>query len=123
MKSILATILCLLALSSAQGQHPSRFDEYGRLPIVDEKARLDNLAIHLQNEPDYVAWLVVYAGQKTCIGDARKRAVRSRDHLVIRRGIRANRVMWIDGGYREEPTVGDLGLSSLAWGTICLLNC
>ena len=105
MKNIFALTLCLVALTVAQAQHPQKFDEYGRILPSDENARLDNLAIKLQDEPGYVAWLVVYAGRRSCIDEARAHALRARNHLVKKRGIQADRVMWIDGGYQEEPLV------------------
>jgi hypothetical protein len=40
---------CLL--DTGQAQTGSKFDEYGNIRFNDEKARLDNFAIQLQNEP------------------------------------------------------------------------
>jgi hypothetical protein len=105
MKLLLTIALCLSALSIAQAQHPSRFDEYGNILLADEKARLNNLALELEHHPNLVGWLVVYAGRRACIGEARARAIRAKNHLVNRRGIEAQRIIWIDGGYREELTV------------------
>lgn len=59
MKNVFALTLCLVALGVAQAQPPQKFDEYGKILLGDENARLDNLAIKLQDEPGYVAWLVV----------------------------------------------------------------
>ena len=39
-------------------------DGYGNIRFLDEKARLDNFAIQLQNEPKTQGYIIVYAGQK-----------------------------------------------------------
>jgi hypothetical protein len=106
--------LCLLpVLTKAQTQDESRqigdprmFDQWGKIPFSDEKARLDNLAIYLQkDEPTFVTYLVFYAGRKSCAGEIQARADRAKNYLVNKRGVQANRVIWKDGGYRKEFTV------------------
>ncbi len=84
------------------------FDEYGAISPADERPRLDDLAVQLQREPGYIVYLVVYAGRRACVGDAQARAVRAKNYLVNRRGVQADRIIWIDGGYREEETVSIL---------------
>ncbi|HEV2915322.1 MAG TPA: hypothetical protein VGX92_18730 [Pyrinomonadaceae bacterium] len=105
MKLILSIMGCLLVVASVQAQHPRKFDEYGNIRFSDEKARLYNLALQLQREPTYVAYLIVYAGRKACVGEARFRAVRAKNYLVNRGGIEADRIIWVDAGHREELTV------------------
>ena len=46
-------------------------DDYGDIRWSDEKARLDNFGIQLSNEKDSVGYIIVYAGQKATIGEAR----------------------------------------------------
>jgi hypothetical protein len=82
-----------------------KFDEYGNINRDDEKARLDNFAIQLQQEPDSQGYIIVYAGRRSRAGDAQKRAARARDYLVNVRGIDSRRVVTLDGGTREDPTV------------------
>ena len=78
------------------------FDEWGDIPFRDEKARLDNAAIYLQKDmPRYVIYLVIYAGSRACVGEARERGIRAKKHLMSR-GVPARQVVWIDGGYRSE---------------------
>jgi len=84
---------------------PTKFDEYHIISWRDEKARLDNAAIQLQRNPSYIIYLTVYAGRRACIGEVQARAVRAKNYLVDKRGIEADRVLWKDGGYREEETV------------------
>ncbi len=81
------------------------FDSYGDLSWEDEKAHLDNFAIALQNDPDSIGYIIVYAGRRSCVGEAKDRALRAKKYLVQTRAIEASRIKWIDGGYREELTV------------------
>lgn len=81
---------------------PVKFDEWGDIRFSDEKARLDNAAINLQRSmPRNIIYLVVYAGQTSCVGEAKARGVRAKKHLVSR-GIPTDQVVWIDGGYQSE---------------------
>ena len=78
------------------------FDSYGAASWEDEKAHLDNFAIALQHHPDSIGYIIVYAGRRACVGEAKDRALRAKKYVVETRGIRASRITWIDGGYREE---------------------
>jgi hypothetical protein len=91
---------------------PTKFDEYGDIRFNDEKARLDNYAIQLQNAPGSQGYIIAYG---TCSGDglcthtscivAQKRADRAKDYLVNTRGIDAGRIMVVDGGCRSAVDV------------------
>jgi hypothetical protein len=81
------------------------FDQYGDIDDEHEMARLDYIAIQLQKEPGVVAHFIVYAGRRSCVGQAQARAHRAKDYLVNVRGISFDRIIWRDGGYREELTV------------------
>jgi hypothetical protein len=85
--------------------NPRKFDEYGNIRFNDEKARLDNFAVALQNEPGSQGVIIGYGGRRGRAGEAQARADRARDYLVNERGIEAGRITTIDGGYREELTV------------------
>lgn len=83
---------------------PVKFDEWGDIPFSDEKARLDNAAITLHNQlPRNIIYLVIYAGQRACVGEAKARGIRAKKHLMSR-GIPPAQVVWIDGGYQQEVT-------------------
>jgi|SRR5215218_5823875 len=84
---------------------PTKFDEWITIPFSDEKARLDNLAIHWQQNPRTIIYIVVYAGKRACVGEAEARWTRARNWLVRERGVPANKISWANGGYREEATV------------------
>ena len=82
----------------------SSFDTYGNLCWEDERARLDNFAIHLQKLPETsIGYIFVTAGRASCRDEARYRAKRARD-WVVKRGIDADRVVTKDNGFREDVT-------------------
>jgi hypothetical protein len=81
---------------------PRKFDEYGNIRFNDEKARLDNFAIQLQNEPTAQGYIIALG---TCEGEGQARANRARDYLVNTRGIDAGRLVLVDGGCREQLVV------------------
>ncbi len=81
---------------------PTKFDEYGDIRFNDEKARLDNYAIQLQNSPGAQGYIIAYGN---CEGAAQARADRAKDYLVNTRGIDAGRLVTIDGGCRSDLTV------------------
>lgn len=76
-----------------------KFDEYGNIRFNDEKARLDNYAIQLQNAPGDRAVIIGYG---SCEGEGLTRANRAKDYLVNTRGIDAGRIDTVDGGCRAE---------------------
>ena len=80
------------------------FDSYGAISWEDEKAHLDNFAIALQQDPDSIGYIIVYAGRRACVGVAKDRALRAKKYVVETRGIQASRIKWIDGGYRNALT-------------------
>jgi hypothetical protein len=81
------------------------FDSYGNISWEDEKAHLDNFAIALQQDPNLIGNIIVYAGRRSCANEARDRALRAKKYVTETRGIQASRIKWLDGGYREKLTV------------------
>jgi len=79
-----------------------KFDEYADLRFNDEKARLDNLAIQLQNEPGSQGYYVIFG---SCETEADQRSTRAVDYLVNNRGIDRSRITVVNGGCRETLTV------------------
>lgn len=71
----------------------------------DQKARLDTLAVEMQNDPSASAYIVGYGGRTSRIGEADRLVTRARDYLVNSRGIDGARVVVVNGGYREENCV------------------
>lgn len=93
------------------------FDRFGDTCCDDEKARLDNFALALANQPGALGYIVFYGGRRQNYpycwsarqrlqrrGEAQARAARIKPYLVYNRGIDSARVFVIDGGYRESWT-------------------
>ncbi len=93
--------------SSIAGENPKsvKFDEYGNVNFNDEKARLDNYAIQLQNAPGTQGYIIAYGGRRGRTGEAQARADRAKNYLVNTRGIDAGRISTVDGGFREDLAV------------------
>ena len=99
-------ILAAGMAGSAPLQVGRAFDEFGDINCEDEMARLDNFAIQLQNEPSAKGLIVFYGGKLfrgrlPKRGEAAARAARLKTYLVQRRGVRADQVIMMDGGYDQ----------------------
>lgn len=99
------TASCSTSVRTKPDLSPRKFDEYGNIRFNDEKARLDNYAIQLQNDPGSQGYIIAYGGRRGTAGEAQARADRAKNYLVNTRGIDAGRLVTVDGGYREELTV------------------
>jgi hypothetical protein len=77
-------------------------DEYGDIKFEDEKARLDNFAIQLSNEPLSIGYILMSAGQTTFENETTERLERARSYLVNVRAIDRNRVVTIDCGFTSD---------------------
>jgi hypothetical protein len=81
---------------------PKRFDEFPSIAHDDDKARFDNLAIELQNNPGATGYVIAYAGRNSRAGEADRMTKRAADYLSATRGISRERLVVINGGYRES---------------------
>jgi peptidoglycan hydrolase-like protein with peptidoglycan-binding domain len=81
---------------------PRKFDEYYDIARNDEKARLDNYAIQLQQEPGSQGYVFVYPSRKAGPSAAQARAQRVIDYLVTTRGIDSHRLVVTMGPARDE---------------------
>lgn len=101
-------LITILLAARVQAASPiSKFDEFGDINCEDEYARLDNFAIQLQNTPSAQGYIIFYGGRRfrgrlPRVGEAAARAGRLKPYLVNRRGIPSDRVVVINGGYRDE---------------------
>src|SRR5215217_862087 len=107
MKQVTFTLLLLLVFSFSSTKATSTvdvywIDRYGNISWEDEKARLDNFAIQLLNEPNQKGYIIVNVGLVSCRGEAHSRAARAKRYLVHVRGVPENRIIWRDIGYRES---------------------
>ncbi len=96
------TASCSTQIRQAAKPIATKFDEYGNIRFNDEKARLDNYAIQLQNSPGSEGYIIAYG---SCAGEGQSRADRAKNYLVNTRGIEAGRIVTIDGGCRSDLTV------------------
>lgn len=80
----------------------TKFDEYSDLKFADEKPRLDNLAIQLQQATGGQGYYLIFG---SCEGEADQRAQRAVDYLTNVRGIARSRITVYNGGCRETLTV------------------
>jgi hypothetical protein len=83
---------------------PKRFDEFPSVAFDDDKARLDNLAIELQNNPGSTGYVFAYAGRNSRAGEADRMGRRAIEYLTTTRGLSSDRVRFVNGGYRDSNT-------------------
>jgi hypothetical protein len=81
---------------------PRKFDEFPNLAFDDQKARLDNLAIQMQNEPNAQGYIIIYAGRNSRPGTAERLGARARDYLTRERGLDPSRFTIVNGGFRDS---------------------
>ena len=79
-----------------------RFDEFPDIQRNDEKARLDNFVIELQNDPSATAYVVIYPGRRSKRGEVQHHASRIVDYMVNSRGIDETRIVTLVGSARNE---------------------
>jgi hypothetical protein len=79
-----------------------KFDEFPDIQRNDEKARLDNFVIELQNDPSATAYVVIYPGKGSKRGDVQYHANRIVEYMVSSRGIDKERIVTLVGSARNE---------------------
>lgn len=79
-----------------------KLDEFGPIGGCDLGARLDNLAIHLQNEPTATGYIICYGPEGEGYGTGRSGLSIMMDYLVNSRGMDAERIKTIYGGHYKE---------------------
>src|SRR5258705_2324216 len=82
-----------------------KFDEFPAIAYNDLKARLDNYAIELQNDPTATAYVIVYPGVRGRPAEVQKNTTRIVDYLVNSRGINAQRIVTLVGPPRDALLV------------------
>lgn len=109
MRTVIAMLISFLILltgvSGSTIDTKSRlFDSFSGSKWEDAMARMDNYAIALQNEPTSVGVIVVYGGQYGRRGEPQAWGKCLKDYMINRRGISADRIVLLNGGYRESLT-------------------
>jgi hypothetical protein len=59
------------------------------------------MAIELQNNPGATGYVIAYAGRNSRAGEADRMGHRALDYLSVTRGISRDRLVFVNGGYRE----------------------
>ena len=84
-------------------ENPAReFDVCCSCSFDDQKARMDNLAVNLQSDPTASAYIIVYAGRSSQVGQADQLGARARSYLATERGLNPSRIVVVNGGFREQ---------------------
>lgn len=79
-----------------------RFDEFPDIARNDEKARLDNFVIELQNDPSATAYVIVYPGKANKRGEVQEHSGRVVEYLVNSRGLDQRRIVTLVGPKRDQ---------------------
>ncbi|HEY0365049.1 MAG TPA: hypothetical protein VGC73_01170 [Pyrinomonadaceae bacterium] len=79
-----------------------KFDEFPDISRNDEKARLDNFGIELQNDPTSIGYVIVYPGRASKRADVQGHFGSVVDYLVNSRGMDASRIKTIEGPKRDH---------------------
>lgn len=103
---LIAIAICIVftapSYTPAQVVDPVLIDKFGDVNCEDEMARLDNYAIELQNKPQTQALIIVYGSSTGRRNEAVARASRIKSYLVKLRGLNAQRIVTMNGGYQES---------------------
>ena len=79
-----------------------KFDEFPDISRNDEKARLDNFGIELQQDPTATGYVIVYPGRSGKRGDVQHHADRIVEYMVNSRGLDQRRIVTLVGPARDE---------------------
>lgn len=82
-----------------------RFDEFPDIARNDEKARLDNFAIEMQNDPGATAYVIVYPGKSNKRREVQEHSGRVVEYLVNSRGLDQRRIVTLVGPKRDQLNV------------------
>ena len=83
----------------------NQFDVCCECASDDQKARLDNFAIALQNDPTMTAYVIAYSNRDRRQPQSKQVLARAREYLISNRGIDASRIVMLDGGARDQNCI------------------
>ncbi|MDT5120522.1 MAG: hypothetical protein QOC96_4 [Acidobacteriota bacterium] len=92
---------CFAQAQQVSKQEAEKFDEFGDILLTEIKARLDNFAIQLQNQPNTRGFIIAYRSYRDLPGLSSRLLHPMKDYLINTRGFASNRVVTIDGGGAE----------------------
>jgi hypothetical protein len=82
-----------------------RFDSFQNTSPEFEQAVLDTFAVRLHQASDEIGYIIVYAGRRSCAGEAQVRGMRMKKYLVEHRHVPWDRLIWKDAGFLDKPYV------------------
>lgn len=104
MKILILIIVVFLFPTSpftqASNESARLIGDYGDITYEDEIARLDNLAIQLQSEPNAKGYIIIYRSRRDLPGLNYRHGFMVKHYLVAVRGVNSERVVIVDGGFR-----------------------
>ena len=98
LNSLLFVVSVFLLAAGQASEVARKFDDFGDIQTSDLKARLDNFAIQLNNEPATKGFIITYRSRRDLPGLSNRLAIRSKDYLVNTRGMALDRIVTVDGG-------------------------
>ena len=85
------------------GNEPWLSHYSGGISWEAEQAYLDNFAIQIMNDPNFIGYILIYSGEDSCRDEAQVRALKLKKYMTDVRGVPWNRVMWKSAGrYRGK---------------------
>ena len=96
---------CMVDAQERVVDYSNKFDEFSGSNWESAMAHLDQFALEMQNNSHMIGVLIVYGGQRRRRGEAQAWSGCLKSYLVSRRGLERNRIVMINGGYREDLTV------------------
>ncbi len=88
-----------------------KIQEFGNINCETELAFLDDLSIRIQNDPNSMAYIIIYGGSKGKRNEAKARLARMTHYWVMTKRMDPERFKRIDGGYRETLS-GEIWLAT-----------
>jgi hypothetical protein len=108
-KASVVLLVCLVLITStASGAVQAR--KLAEVKLYDygwqaDIGVLDRLANEMKTETDSVGYVIFYGGRRSVRGEIQKRMVCMRMYMLDRRGLSADRIVMINGGYRTKATM------------------
>jgi len=92
-----------LAVRRAPDETFRLFETYeAEIDTKEIQQRLHWMAVFLKENPDFNGFIVSYAGQRACSGEAIKRAKIARQFLIRNEGVKSKQLRIVDAGYRNN---------------------
>ena len=92
-------------ISFEQERKARIFDKFGLLRTEDLKARLDDFAVQLYNEPAADGHIKFQTGRRRPSTEMEEMAKTSKDYVVNQRGVDAQRIVLTNAGLARESVV------------------